>query len=67
MKEGFYLREHPIYGIILYEYRYGILSYYGNNVNWTEDNNHINYQFEEFGWFLSKNKNLTNLEFLEDL
>ena len=70
MKEGFYLCDNAFFGVILYEYRDGILSYYSDTVTWLENGDRRTYKFKEYGWFLSKRDSLDDLVFLvflEDL
>lgn len=67
MKEGFYLYNNAFFGIILYEYRHGVLSYYSDTLTWLENGERKTYKFKEYGWFLSKMLHTNKLEFIEDL
>lgn len=67
MREGFYLYYHKkLDEYVLYEYRYGILSYYNNHIVVDKEL----YKVPDYGWFLSlkdMNKFIYNVEFLEGL
>lgn len=67
MKEGFYLYDNAFFGVILYEYRDGILSYYSDTLTWLENGERRTYKFKEYGWFLSKMLQTNKLEFIEGL
>lgn len=68
MKEGFYFREHTKFGVILYEYRNGILSCYSNIVTWTENGKLQWHKLPEYGWILSNRTiNEAIFYYLEDL
>ncbi len=66
MKEGFYIRDCGKYGVVLYEYRYGILSYYNNHITYIE-NSRVHKHTVGYGWFLSKVKLDDKFIYLEDL